>query len=65
MEVRLVAIQSAYFSHYPYTPFHFSRTLPLNRYLINNTDDIVIFLGLKVFHAHNQKPVSNVYRNHG
>ena len=24
-----IAIESAYFSHYAYTPFHFSRTLPL------------------------------------
>ena len=26
---RLVAIKSAFLSHYAYTPFHFSRTLPL------------------------------------
>ena len=30
IEVKLVAIESAYFSHYAYTPFHFSRTLPLS-----------------------------------
>ena len=30
IEVRLVAIKSAFLSHYAYTPFHFSRTLPLS-----------------------------------
>ena len=29
IEVRLVAIKSAFLSHKVYTPFHFSRTLPL------------------------------------
>ena len=30
IEVRLVAIKSAFLSQQPYTPFHFSRTLPLS-----------------------------------
>ena len=29
-KVLLVAIKSAYFSPYAYTPFHFSQTLPLS-----------------------------------
>ena len=34
IEVRLVAITLNHFSPYTYTPFYFSRTLPLN--LLNN-----------------------------
>ena len=35
VKVRLVAIKSAYFSPYAYTPFHFSRALPLNTSLLS------------------------------
>ena len=31
IEVRLVAIKSAFLSHQAYTLFHFTRTLPLNK----------------------------------
>ena len=41
IEVRLVAIKSAYFSPYANTPFHFSQTLPLSLTLFNYCERMI------------------------
>ncbi len=43
IEVRFVAIKSAFLSHSAYTPFNFSRTLPLRQYNLNELCELISY----------------------